>query len=111
MSQAKSDGHEMDKVTRMAMALADHGFDDVVVLRRAVGAKLLTEKRRELIDHLKENDPESVRALARALDRDKSGVSRDLALLAEHQVVEFEEVGAAKAPRLATNNVVIEPLV
>lgn len=111
MREFQTDTREMDKRTRMAMALAENGFEDVVVVRREVGAKVLTEKRRDLIDYLKKNDPDSVRALSRALDRDKSGVSRDLALLAEHQIVELEEVGAAKAPRLATNNVVIEPVV
>jgi predicted transcriptional regulator len=111
MSVLQEDMDEMDKKTRMAIALAQNGFDDVVVLRQEIGAKVLTNKRRELIDYLKENDPESVRAVARALDRDKSSVSRDLGLLAENQIVEFEEVGAAKAPRLATENVVIEPVV
>jgi predicted transcriptional regulator len=111
MSTLQEDIDGMDKKTKMAVVLAQNGFDDVVVLRQEVGAKILTDKRRELIDYLKDHDPESVRAVARALDRDKSGVSRDLGLLAENQIVEFEEVGAAKAPRLATENVVIEPVV
>jgi predicted transcriptional regulator len=111
MDDTQFDDDDLDKSTRVAKVLAENGFNNIVVLRQDVGKQMLTEKRRELIDYLKETNPDSVRALARALDRDKSGVSRDLTLLAEHQIVEFEENGAAKVPRLATDNVIIEPIV
>lgn len=100
-----------DKRTRLAMALADNGFDDVVVLRREEAGEVLTEKRCELIDYLETHDPGSVRALAEALERDKGTLSRDLALLADLDIVDYERRGNAKAPRLATTTVVVEPIV
>lgn len=50
-------------------------------------------------------------AFAEALDRDKGVVSRDLQTLARLDVVEFEENGCAKPPRLKHAHVAVEPIV
>jgi predicted transcriptional regulator len=72
---------------------------------------VLTPKRRELIETLRETTPESVRGLARELDRDKSQVSNDLSTLAELGVIQYEKNGNAKAPRLTQDHIVVEPIV
>ncbi|SDY97605.1 HVO_A0114 family putative DNA-binding protein [Halopenitus persicus] len=73
--------------------------------------KVLSPKRREIIETLRAEDVESVRGLARKLDRDKGQVSRDLGTLAEHGIVRFEESGRAKKPVLTQDHLVIEPVV
>lgn len=100
-----------EKRASMARALAAGGFDDVLLLRRETAQSVLTERRRELLHHLRENDPDSVRALARELDRDKASVSRDLQVLAEYDVVEYDGEGVGKSPRLKHETVVVEPIV
>lgn len=94
----------------LARALASGGFEDVHVVDRETGAKLLTEKRRELVDRLRESEVESVRSLAADLERDVAAVSRDLDLLFEHDVVAFGTDGQRKIPRLKHELVVVEPI-
>ena len=96
---------------QMARALARGGMDDVHVVTHEISQSVLTPRRREIIQYLKEEDPESVRALARALDRDKGAVSRDLATLAEHNIITYDTDGRAKRPTLVSNHVVVEPIV
>lgn len=55
--------------------------------------------------------PESVRALAAALGYNKGVVSRDLQTLAHLDVVEYDESGRAKTPRLKHRHVTVEPIV
>lgn len=92
-------------------ALAERGFADTLVLGRERADTVFHDRRLAIIDHLAENEPESVRALARALDLDKGVVSRDLRELAELEVVEYVENGRATAPRLKHRHVVVEPIV
>jgi len=94
----------------MARALAIGGMDGVNVLSHESAERVLTEKRRELIDTLRREEVESVRDLARRVGRDKAQVSRDLGVLAEHAVVNFEETGREKRPYLANDHLVVEPI-
>lgn len=94
-----------------AEALAQHGFPDTIVLARERAGDVFHDRRLEVLDHLKENDPRSVRALADELGYDKGVVSRDLQKLARLDVIEYVEDGRAKAPRLKHNHVAIEPVV
>lgn len=96
--------------SRMARALATSGFEDVLVTDRATAKRVLTEKRQELIARIRAGDIESVRGLAADLDRDVSGVSRDLDLLFEADIIEFETDGQRKIPRLKHDTVVAEPI-
>lgn len=95
---------------KLSRSLAREGYDDVLVLSRESGERILSPSRLELLDRLRAGDVESVRSLADDLDRDKAGVSRDLALLAEHDVVEYVDAGRAKVPVLKHDTVVVEPL-
>lgn len=81
-----------------------------MVLSRESASEILTDPRLELIDRLRSGPVDSVRELAAELDRDKAGVSRDLARLAALDVVEYDAVGRAKRPRLKHETVLVEPL-
>lgn len=99
---------------RLALAggpWAQAGYTDTLVLSRASAREVLTPARIDLLDRLRAGPVDSVRALAAELDRDKAGVSRDLARLAELDVVEYERVGRAKRPRLKHDTVLVEPVV
>lgn len=101
---------DAEQRSQMARALATSGFEDVLVTDRETAKKVLTEKRQELIARIREGDIESVRALADDLDRDVSGVSRDLDLLFEADIIEFDTDGQRKIPRLKHDTVVAEPI-
>jgi predicted transcriptional regulator len=98
-----------------ASDLNTQGYTDVLVLRRENGRDILTESRLELVGYLERrgDEVESVRDLARSLDRDKGAVSKDLRRLAELDVVEYEGDGdgEAKRPVLKHDHVIIEPVV
>lgn len=100
-----------EKRAGIARALAKEGFEDVYVLDRESAERVLTTNRTELLDRLREADIESVRGLARALDRDKGSVSRDLTVLASHDLVEFREEGTRKIPAVKHETVIVEPVV
>ena len=101
---------DAEQRSRMARALATGGFEGVLVTNRKTAKKVLTEKRQELIARIREGDIESVRGLADDLDRDVSGVSRDLDLLFKTDIVEFETDGQRKIPHLKHETVVTEPI-
>lgn len=94
----------------VAGPLAEAGYTDTLVLSRESAHEVLTASRIELLDRLRMGPVESVRALAAELDRDKAGVSRDLARLAALDVVEYESDGRAKRPRLKHDTVLVEPV-
>jgi predicted transcriptional regulator len=96
---------------QMARALARGGMENVHVVSHETAETVLTARRRELVTALKQTTPESVRGLARQLDRDKGAVSRDLAELAEHNIVTYEDNGRAKRPTLTQEHIFVEPVV
>lgn len=91
--------------------LTRHGFSDTLVLARERAGVVFHDRRLEIIDYLDTHEPRSVRALAEELGYDKGVVSRDLQKLASIDVVEYEKAGRAKAPRLAHEHIVIEPVI
>lgn len=91
--------------------LAQNGFPDTLVLARERADDVFHGRRLEIVDYLQDNDPESVRALADALEYDKGVVSRDLQRLASIGVVEYTDNGRAKTPQLAHTHIVVEPVV
>ena len=78
-------------------------FEDRARLRQ-----LLTDRRMELLETVMERPPESIRALAGRLDRDVHDVHDDLHLLAEYEIIYFEEDGRAKKPYIPYDTVRIE---
>lgn len=109
-SGADRDDERRDRRAELARALARGGLDGVQVISHESAERVLAPGRRELIDALRAESVDSVRDLARRLDRDKGHVSRDLAVLAEHGVVEYEDAGRAKRPVLVQEHVIVEPL-
>jgi DNA-binding transcriptional ArsR family regulator len=107
-------GDWLRRQEEFASTLNAGGYTDVLVLRRENGCDVLTDSRLELVDYLDRHgeDVESVRDLARRLDRDKGAVSKDLHRLAELDVVTYEGEGGgeAKRPVLKHDHVVVEPI-
>lgn len=101
----------MNQKTKFIRRLAEAGFDDVLLLSRSTAEEVLTEKRMELLNEIATDDLESMRDLGRRVDRDISIVKRDLDILYEAGVVEYEQNGRAKRPVLAHKNVFVKPVV
>lgn len=59
---------------------------------------LLTDRRVELLRSVMAERPDSIRQLAVRLDRDVKSVHDDLQVLAEYDIVHFEQAGRAKRP-------------
>jgi predicted transcriptional regulator len=91
--------------------LSQHGFPNTLVLSRDRATDVFQDRRLEVLDYLQDHEPASVRALAAALDYDKGVISRDLKALAQLDIIEYEDAGRAKAPRLKHSHVAIEPVV
>ena len=105
-----SDADRVDRRSELARALARGGMEGAHVISIETARKVLSPKRMDIVELLKEEEVESVRGLARRLDRDKGQVSRDLGDLAEHGIIEYETDGRSKSPRLAQQHLVVEPL-
>lgn len=99
-----------EKRAKMARALAKEGFDDVYILSKETATEVLAEKRSEVLDRVNQADVRSVRALADELGRDKGAVSRDLEVLAKHDLVTFDREGSRKIPRAKHETVIVEPV-
>jgi predicted transcriptional regulator len=78
-------------------------FEDRARLRQ-----LLTDRRMELLEEVMDHPPESIRALADRLDRDVHDVHDDLHLLADYDIIHFEERGRAKKPYVPYDTVRVE---
>lgn len=107
----RSEEERIKARSELARALARGGMDDVQILSLKEAEEVNTPKRREIIEALSKGEYESIRALARELDRDKGQVSRDLGLLAEHGIVTFDTDGRSKTPQLAQQHVLFESIV
>lgn len=111
VEQADHPSNQSDLRGKMARSLARGGMTGVQVISWDSAETVLTPKRREIVETLREMEPDSVRGLARELGRDKSQVSNDLSTLAELGIIRYEKNGNAKAPRLTQDHIVVEPIV
>ena len=59
---------------------------------------LLTDRRVEILRSIMSQRPDSIRQLAERLDRDVKSVHGDLQILADYDIVHFEQAGRAKRP-------------
>ncbi|WP_254863698.1 transcriptional regulator [Halovivax gelatinilyticus] len=59
---------------------------------------LLTDRRIELLRSIMAERPDSIRQLAERVGRDVKSIHDDLQLLAEYDIVHFEQAGRAKRP-------------
>lgn len=91
--------------------LAEGGFSpDFLVIDFETAKAVLTDRRMELLETIRDEEVESVTGLAERLGRDKAAVSRDLDLLCQNQLIEYERQGRRKIPRLLHETVVVMPL-
>lgn len=90
--------------------MTDAGFVDFLVIDLETAKSVLTDRRMELLETIRGEEVESVTDLAERLGRDKAAVSRDLDLLCQNQLIEYEREGSRKIPRLMHETVVVEPL-
>lgn len=97
--------------TEVGRALSAAGFGDVHVLSHEAADRALTRNRRELITVINTEPVESIRALARRVGRDKGNVKRDLDVLVDENLVEFETDGRSKRPAIKPDTIIQEPLV
>lgn len=111
LGKTTGDDESADRRAQMARALARGGMEDVHVLGLDTADRALTPKRMEIVHELRDRDVDSVRGLARILERDKGQVSRDLQELAQLGIIHYESEGRSKAPRLSHQHVVVEPIV
>jgi len=70
--------------------------------------RLLSDARFGLLETIRTETPESIRELARLVDRDVSIVHKDLELLAEHGIVELRSEGRNKRPIVAYEEIHID---
>lgn len=90
--------------------LAEAGLSDFLVLKKETADEVLTDRRLELLERIRDEGDESVTELAASLGRDKAAVSRDLSVLFEHSLIDFEHEGQRKIPVVWHETVVIEPI-
>jgi predicted transcriptional regulator len=88
------------------------GYEDALHTFEYPDERLLTKRRLEIVRHLADDETsvESIRDLARQLDRNVSAVKTDLDLLVPHGLVTYEEQGNRKIPVLQHENVFVTPL-
>jgi polysaccharide pyruvyl transferase WcaK-like protein len=82
----------------------------ICVIPKKLAREVLTQKRLEIIQVLRDNDFSSKRDLARYLERDIKSVSRDLDVLWDCSVINYTEEGNRKIPQLSAEKIIVEPL-
>lgn len=109
---AESDPERVMLRSRLARELTgEASFGSVKVLSHELADRIFTEKRRELLRTIANQDVSSQRELARLLDRDAGAVQRDLAQLIRADLIDIEIDGQANRPVLSHDTILIEPLV
>jgi len=69
---------------------------------------LLTDRRLNVMRTIMTDGPESIQALADALDRNYADVHGDVQVLAEHHIVYFDTDGRAKRPVIPYDRVRVD---
>lgn len=90
--------------------LAEAGIVNFLVIDLETAKAVLTDKRLEILETVRDESVNSVTDLANTLGRDKAAVSRDLDLLRLNDMIEFRREGSRKIPLLKHETVIVEPL-
>lgn len=69
--------------------------------------RIFTRKRLEVLKLINEEEPNSIRDLARIADRDIKNVFKDLKLLKEQELIKFKKEGRRKRPTLKHKYIVL----
>lgn len=100
----------MNELLKLSRMLSEEGYEDVLILDPEDARKVLTEKRLEIIETLKNEELNGIRDLSRKLGRNESNVFEDLKVLFEKGVIDFEEEKNRKVPVLSHRNIFIKPI-
>lgn len=96
--------------TEFARRLTEAGMSNFLVIDLESARSVLTDRRTELLETVRNGSIESVTDLAETLGRDKAAVSRDLDLLFERDLIQYEQAGSRKIPVLKHESVIAEPI-
>lgn len=102
--------NEMSSGLEFGRLLAEAGYVNFLLIDLETAKSVLTDRRIELLETIRDEPIESVTDLAETLGRDKAAVSRDLDLLCQQDMIEYERDGSRKIPKLKHETVVVEPL-
>jgi predicted transcriptional regulator len=69
--------------------------------------KILTEKRLELIDAIKEHPKENIDSLSKILKRKREAISRDLRILQSMGIINMKTIGKNKIPFVQKQYIVV----
>lgn len=94
----------MDRLKQLVESDDDRS-EDVLLLDPDSYSEVSTEKRREIIEALRNNDYSSKKELAEDLDRDVKNIHDDLDILRRNSVVKFEQNGRKVSPELKHQHV------
>lgn len=103
------DEFEEKSVKRLEQAIGGEevpvtvGYDDPEKIRQ-----ILTNKRQELMKAIFTQEPESIRDLAKKVDRGLREVHEDLELLEENKIVYFEKEGNRKKPVIPFKDIKVD---
>lgn len=108
----RRDAEELDLGIRFTRALREGGFEDFFVLDRKTAQRVLTDERLRLLDAIDKHSDriESKSDLAEMVGRDDSAVHRDLDILFENGLIQYEKVGNRRIPELAYKHILVEPI-
>ena len=93
------DEHRRDALDRLERFEAGEAVPHVLNVQNPSDLRaLLTDRRLELLRSVMSERPDSIRQLAERVDRDVKSVHNDLQILADYDIVHFEQSGRAKRP-------------
>ena len=93
------DEHRRDALDRLERFEAGEAVPHVLNVQNPSDLRaLLTDRRLELLRSVMSERPDSIRQLAERVDRDVKSVHDDLQILADYDIVHFEQAGRAKRP-------------
>lgn len=93
------EAHRQDALDRIERWEAGEEVPHVINFQNPSDLRaLLTDRRVELLRSIMTKQPDSIRQLAERLERDVKTIHNDLQILAEYDIVHFEQAGRAKRP-------------
>lgn len=108
---AAVEDRELSPGTRFAKALTDAGYSDFYLIGLESAREVLTERRLEIVEVLREEEPVSISGLAELVGRDVAAVHRDLEVLTGQGIVELRKEGNKRRPVLRYSHVFVKPVV
>jgi len=95
---------------QLVQTLTNGGMDGVHVISQKTAREVLTPRRVELMLTIRDEEPESIQALAPLVDQDPERISRELETLASHGIVTYEQEDCNKRPIVPHDHIVPEPI-